>query len=376
MLKGRSAMTTIRLPGLIDPHVHLRDPGATHKEDFATGTAAALAGGFTCVLDMPNNTPPITDAEALAAKQAVARSKAYCDYGLYLGAGADNIATAAGLAPQVTGLKLYLDQTFGPLRLDDLETLVAHAERWPDDRPLACHAEGRTIAAAILVAYLTGKPIHICHVSRAEEVDLIRRAKDRGIRVTCEATPHHLFLTAEDVAMLGSGRSEVRPRLARAADRAALRAHLDVIDCFATDHAPHTVTEKDSPQPPPGMPGLETALALYLSLVHEDLISLDGLIDRTVTNPRRIFHLPEQPDTWIEVDVEARWVVRGSELHSRAGWSPFEGWSLRGRVQRVVLRGVEAYREGEVRVAPGFGRDVRWYHADPMAGTSPQSETQ
>jgi len=369
-------MTTIRLPGLIDPHVHLRDPGATHKEDFATGTAAALAGGFTCVLDMPNNTPPITDAEALAAKQAVARSKAYCDYGLYLGAGADNIATAAGLAPQVTGLKLYLDQTFGPLRLDDLETLVAHAERWPDDRPLACHAEGRTIAAAILVAYLTGKPIHICHVSRAEEVDLIRRAKDRGIRVTCEATPHHLFLTAEDVAMLGSGRSEVRPRLARAADRAALRAHLDVIDCFATDHAPHTVTEKDSPQPPPGMPGLETALALYLSLVHEDLISLDGLIDRTVTNPRRIFHLPEQPDTWIEVDVEARWVVRGSELHSRAGWSPFEGWSLRGRVQRVVLRGVEAYREGEVRVAPGFGRDVRWYHADPMAGTSPQSETQ
>lgn len=366
-------MTTIRLPGLIDPHVHLRDPGATHKEDFATGTAAALAGGFTCVLDMPNNSPPITDADTLASKQAVAGSKAHCDYGLYLGAGTDNVTTAATLATHVTGLKLYLDQTFGPLRLDDLETLLAHAERWPDNRPLVFHAEGRTIAAAILVAHLTNKPIHICHVSRADEVDLIRRAKERGIRVTCEATPHHLFLTAEDTATLGSGRSEVRPRLARATDRAALRAHLDVIDCFATDHAPHTVSEKDSPQPPPGMPGLETALALYLSLVREELISLDGLIDRTVNNPRRIFGLPEQPDTWVEVDVDATWTVRGAEMHTRAGWSPFEGWRLQGQVRRVVLRGVEAYSEGKVRVAPGFGRDVRSYDADPLAGTSPQT---
>lgn len=364
-------MTTIRLPGLIDPHVHLRDPGATHKEDFATGTAAALAGGFTCVLDMPNNAPPTTDAAALAAKQAAAQAKARCDYGLHLGAGADNTTSAASLAPQVTGLKLYLDQTFGPLRLDDLETLVAHAERWPDSRPLVCHAEGRTIAAAILVAHLTGRPIHICHVSCADEIDLIRRAKDRGIRVTCEATPHHLFLTADDVPTIGPGRSEVRPRLARAADKAALRAQLDVIDCFATDHAPHTVAEKDSPQPPPGMPGLETALALYLDLVREGLISLDALIDRTVNNPRRIFDLPEQPDTWIEVDPDATWVVRGAELHTRAGWTPFEGRTLRSRVRRVVLRGAEAYSEGSVLAAPGFGRDVRREITTPSAGASP-----
>jgi carbamoyl-phosphate synthase/aspartate carbamoyltransferase/dihydroorotase len=318
---------------------------------------------------MPNNSPPTTDAATLAAKQAAAQSKAHCDYGLHLGAGADNTASAASLAPQVTGLKLYLDQTFGPLRLDDLETLLEHAERWPDSRPLVCHAEGRSIAAAILVAHLTGKPIHICHVSRADEINLIRRAKERGIRVTCEATPHHLFLTADDGAALGAGRSDVRPRLARPADKAALRAQIDVIDCFATDHAPHTVAEKDSPQPPPGMPGLETALSLYLDLVHEDLISLDGLIDRAFHNPRRIFDLPEQPDTWIEVDPDATWVVRGAELHTRAGWTPFEGWTLRGQVRRVVLRGVEAYCEGRVLVAPGFGRDVRCQAIAPIAGT-------
>ncbi len=352
-------MTTIRLPGLIDPHVHLREPGGMHKEDYDSGTAAALAGGFTCVLDMPNNTPPTTDAPTLASKQAAARTKARCDYGFHLGAGADNVESAAALASQVCGLKMYLDQTFGPLRLDDLSALLAHAERWPHDRPLLCHAEGRTIAAAILVAHLSGTPVHICHVSRWDELELICRAKDRGVNVTCETTPHHLFLTQDDVATIGLRRSEVRPRLAREADRAALRARLEAVDCFATDHAPHTRIEKDSPEPPPGYPGLETALALYLELVRENFISLDQLVDRAVNNPRKIFGLPDQPNTWVEVDPDEEWVARGAEMYTRAGWTPFEGRILRGRVRRVVLRGIEAYHGGKVLAEPGSGRDVR-----------------
>ncbi|HZQ06726.1 MAG TPA: amidohydrolase family protein, partial [Anaerolineae bacterium] len=152
-------MPKLKLPGLIDPHVHLRDPGATHKEDWTSGTAAALAGGFTCVMDMPNNTPPITNAETLAAKQRAASAKALCDYGIHFGAGADNAATAAALAPQVTGLKMYLDQTFGPLRLDDLSALVAHMQHFPKDVPILCHAEGRTIPAAIFVAQLYDRPV-------------------------------------------------------------------------------------------------------------------------------------------------------------------------------------------------------------------------
>lgn len=352
-------MTILKLPGLIDPHVHFRDPGATHKEDWDTGTAAALAGGFTCVLDMPNNTPPITDAASLAQKQHAARAKARCDYGIHLGAGADNIATAASLASQVVALKMYLDQTFGPLRLDTLDALVAHMQRWDPTRPLMCHAEGRTIAAAILVAQLANRPVHICHVARQDEIRLIRAAKERGIAVTCEVAPHHLFLDETHIPALGAGRSEVRPRVASPEDRAALRANLDIVDCFATDHAPHTLAEKDSAKPPPGFPGLETALPLYLELVREELLTMDGLVARTVENPRKIFGIAPQPETWVEVDPDATWVARGADMFSRAGWTPFEGWTMRGRVTRVVLRGQTVFENGKILAEPGAGRDVR-----------------
>lgn len=353
-------MTLIRLPGLIDPHVHLRDPGATHKEDWDSGTAAALAGGFTCVLDMPNNTPPVVDAESLAAKREAARQRARCDYGLHLGANENNSDSTAVLASQVVGLKMYLDQTFGPLRMDSLGALVVHARTWRSDSPLLCHAEGRTLAAAILAAHVAGRSIHICHVSRRDEIELIRAAKNHGMQVTCEVTPHHLFLTDADARKLKLGRGEVRPLLATTYDREALRANLDIVDCFATDHAPHTLAEKDSTNPPPGFPGLETALPFYLQLVREGILTFDGLIERAVTNPRRIFGLPEQPETFIEVDDACEWTVHGAEMLTHARWSPFEGWRVRGRVERVVLRGCEAFnRETNVFAPPGSGRNVR-----------------
>ncbi|MBI4675115.1 MAG: amidohydrolase family protein [Chloroflexi bacterium] len=352
-------MSTLKLPGLIDPHVHLREPGATHKEDWHSGTAAALAGGFTCVLDMPNNTPPITDADALRAKQRAASEKAVCDYGIHFGAGTDNVAIAASLASQVTGLKMYLDQTFGPLRLDGLESLVSHSSAFPKDVPVLCHAEGRTVAAAIFIAHLFDRSVHICHVSRKDEIELIRKAKEKGIRVTCEVTPHHLFLTLDDCAAIGVGRCEVRPMLATRADVEALRANLDSVDCFATDHAPHTLEEKDSPAPPPGYPGLETALALYLELVREDILTFDDVIARCYENPRRIFNVPAQEETWIEVDTDAEWIARGAEMQTRAKWTPFEGRTLRGKVTRVVLRGQVVFENGCVLAKPGRGRNVR-----------------
>ena len=187
---------------------------------------------------------------------------------------------------------------------------------------------------------------------------MIRSAKDKGLRVTCEVTPHHLFLTEADAPAIGAGRCEVRPRLATAADRAALRANLDCVDCFATDHAPHTLAEKDAAGAPSGFPGLETALPLYLALVRE-ACSLDGLVERTVHGPRRIFGLPEQAETWIEVDVDQAWTAHGTGMHTRAQWTPFEGRDLRGRVTRVILRGQEAYRDGQVLAQPGTGKDVR-----------------
>ena len=348
----------LRLPGLIDPHVHLREPGETHKEDFDSGTAAALAGGFTMVLAMPNTQPPLTDRDSLGLAHQAAQAKARCDYGIFLGAGGDDASYPPDLADQVCGLKMYLDQTFGPLRIDGLAGLLAHAGSWPKSKPLACHAEGRTLAAALMVAHLLERSIHICHVSRAEEITLIRMAKERGLQVTCEVAPHHLFLTEVDVPSLGAGRSEVRPRLASSSDRDALWENLAVIDCFATDHAPHTLVEKDGQDPPPGFPGLETALGLWMSAVSDSRLTLDDVVERAYANPRRIYHLPEQSDTWIEVDPDQGWEVRAEELNSRCGWSPFEGWKLNGRVRRVTLRGQSVYDEGGVQVPPGFGVNV------------------
>lgn len=349
----------IKLPGLIDPHVHIREPGATHKEDWDSGTAAALAGGFTTILAMPNTNPPITNQKTLHLAISAASQKAHCDYSQFLGAGPDNLEAAAQLAPQVAGLKMYLDQTYGPLRLDDMSLWMEHIRRWSSDLPIVAHAEGRTMAAVILMAAIFERRLHLAHVSLRQEILLIRAAKEKGIKVTCEVTPHHLFLTEADIAAIGVGRSEVRPRLATKADQSALWENLNVIDIFATDHAPHTLKEKDSENPPPGFPGLETALPLFLTAVHERRLSMDDLIQKMVVHPRQIFSVPEQPETWIEIDPATRWEIRASETFTRCGWTPFEGRQVQGRVERVVLRGKDAYRNRKVIAGPGSGENIR-----------------
>jgi carbamoyl-phosphate synthase/aspartate carbamoyltransferase/dihydroorotase len=349
----------IKLPGLVDPHVHFRDPGATHKEDWNSGTASALAGGFTTVLAMPNTRPPVTDFDNLTLALNAAKVKARCDYAQFLGAGADNVQEASKLAGRTAGLKMYLDQTYGPLCLDDMTLWMEHFAAWPAPLPIVAHAEGRTLAAVILLADLFDRHLHLAHVSTKEEIMLIRKAKEKGLKVTCEVSPHHLFLSTDDIPTLGTGRSEVRPRLASPVDRLALWENMDVIDCFATDHAPHTAAEKDSDNPPPGFPGLETALPLLLTAVHQGRLTVNDLVERMYANPMRIFHLPEQSETWIEVDENAVWQIRAENFFTRCGWTPYEGWQVRGRVARVVLRGQGVFQDGKVLALPGSGKNVR-----------------
>ncbi|MFZ5921384.1 MAG: amidohydrolase family protein [Chloroflexota bacterium] len=356
----------LKLPGLIDPHVHVREPGGTHKEDWDTVTQSALAGGVTMLLAMPNTKPPIFDDSTLDIALEAASQKARCDYAQFIGAGPDNAEAAASLAYRSAGLKMYLDSTFGELRLDDMSLWMPHFERFPKDMPIVLHSESRTMAAGILFAALYDRPVHIAHISLREEVLLIKAAKERGIKVTCEVCPHHLFLTAdfplpegEGPGVRVNGRKEVRPRLASREDVEALWANLDVIDCFATDHAPHTLAEKDSDNPPPGFPGVETILPLLLTAVHDKRLTINQLIEKMHTNPRRIFHLPDQPETWVEVDDAAEYEIHAADLRSRCGWTPFEGWRVKGRVARVVLRGREAFRDGRILVEPGYGRNVR-----------------
>jgi carbamoyl-phosphate synthase/aspartate carbamoyltransferase/dihydroorotase len=352
----------LKLPGLIDPHVHLREPGATHKEDWDSGTSAALAGGFTLVLAMPNTKPPIFDRETLDLAPDAARRKAHCDYAQYLGAGPDNAAAAASLADEAAALKMYLDATFGQLRLDDMTLWMPHFERYPKRFPIVVHSESRSMAAAILFAALYDRPVHIAHISLKEEILLIKAAKEKGIKVTCEVCPHHLFLTTEGEGIRDKGkggRVEVRPRLATRADVETLWENLDVIDCFATDHAPHTLAEKDSDNPPPGFPGLETALPLLLTAVDDGRLTMDDIITRMYMNPKKIFSLPDQPETWIEVDEDTEYEVRASEQFTRCGWTPFEGWKVKGKVRKVVLRGKTAFEEGRILVEAGYGKNIR-----------------
>ncbi|NWX68335.1 PYR1 protein, partial [Alca torda] len=349
----------IRLPGLIDVHVHLREPGGTHKEDFASGTAAALAGGVTMVCAMPNTSPAITDAASFALAQKLAEAGARCDFALFLGASSENAGSLGALAGAAAGLKMYLNDTFSSLRMDDVSLWMEHFEQWPRHLPVVAHAERQTVAAVLMVAQLYQRPVHICHVARREEILLIKAAKQKGVPVTCEVAPHHLFLSQNDLGRLGEGRASVRPALGTRQDVEALWENMDTIDCFATDHAPHTLEEKQGHQPPPGYPGLETMLPLLLTAVSEGRLTVEDIIQRLYENPRKIFGLPAQEDTYVEVDLEHEWIIPSHMAFSKARWTPFEGMKVKGTVRRVVLRGEVAYIDGQVLVPPGYGQDVK-----------------
>ncbi|CAD5206264.1 unnamed protein product [Bursaphelenchus okinawaensis] len=347
-----------RLPGLVDVHVHVRDPGQTHKETWETCTRAAVAGGITTILAMPNIQPPLVDEDSFQKVEEVASNSALCDYGLYLGATPENKEWEPETASQSAGLKMYLNETFATLKMPNFVDWVEHMKSFPRDRPVVCHAEKQTLAAVLTAAQIAQRAVHICHVSNAEEIGIIKAVKKQGWNVTCEVCPHHLFLTLPN---LGEGWREVRPRLSQTQkDVDALWANLEYIDCFATDHAPHTREEKSKgSDAPPGFPGVEYMLPLFLTAVHEGKMTIDDLILRLHTNPHKIFNIPVQPDTYVEVDLEHRWAVPEHGGQSKANWTPFAGKELIGRVRTVVIRGETVYIDGNFVAKPGFGQNYR-----------------
>jgi carbamoyl-phosphate synthase/aspartate carbamoyltransferase/dihydroorotase len=339
-------MPRVRLPGLTDVHVHLRVPGGEHKEDLRTGTSAAIAGGFTSVLAMPNTKPPLVTLRDLHSIQTRVATDALCDVHHFAGASPDHLNELSALSRESAGLKIYLDQTYGPLRVTDLATLLACFRLWPGTTPIAMHAEGPNVALGIGLAAAYLKPVHFCHVSRRDEIELIAQAKARGLPITCEVAPHHLFLSTDDLPRLGA-LGDMRPPLAAPDDVAALWEHVNTtVDCIATDHAPHTLAEKAGDNPPPGVPGLETALPLMLTAVHEGRLNMERLIYLMSIRPREVFGLPQQPDTWIEVDTGAEYELSNDGLHTRCGWTPFAGMRVRGKLQRVTFQGKTVFEDG------------------------------
>ncbi len=344
-------MALTRYPGFIDVHVHLREPGATHKEDFRTGSRAAIAGGFTQVLDMPNTPgyPTVTPAR-LEEKITLAQEKAICDIGFHYGTNGHNLEGFAQAAanPHAFGLKIYCNHTVGELLLQDLALLEGIFTAWPGPKPILVHAEGTELAAAIALGRLYDQRLHVCHITQAIEVELVRRAKASGQQVTAGVCPHHLYFTASDVARL-KGYGVMKPPLGTLEDRDALWEGLrdGTIDVVETDHAPHTKEEKEADASAFGVTGLETAVGLVCRGIKEGKLSEDMLVKLLHERPRRIFNLPTQPNTYVELDPDEPYQIKGP-YQTKAGWSSFEGMEAYGRPQTVVCRGRTLVQHGEL----------------------------
>jgi dihydroorotase len=357
-------MTLLTIPAMLDPHVHLRGMEWAYKADFATETAAALAGGYWAVLDMPNTAPSTIDRAALDRKLAAIGAAAVCDWGVYFGASqSDNTAKYAGVQDAVCGLKIYNNATTGTLLIADQAVRARIYAAWPETKPIAVHAEGGTVADILALVRQYRKPTHFCHISTAEEIGTLAAAKAEGLPVSLGVTPHHLFLTQDDLPALGP-LGLMKPELKTPADRDALWAAIDsrLVDVVESDHAPHTLEEKQGPKPVYGVPGLETTLPLLGQAVHEGRLTTARLIDLVAENPRRIFGLEAPAETYTVFDLEAIHTLDNANLHTKCGWTPFAGMTVHGQVREVVIRGARVFDGERVLTAPGSGRNVAEQH--------------
>lgn len=370
-------------PGLIDIHVHLREPGQEHQETVATGARAAAAGGFTAVCAMPN-TDPVTDNQAAVGfivKQAAAARAArvypigavslgqkgehLAEFGELVGAGA--VAVSDDGRPIVSGhlmrTALEYAQTFGiPVADHCEEPTLARGGVMHEGvvssrlglKGIPAAAEEIMVARNIILARLTGGHVHLCHMSTRGSVELIRRAKDEGLTVTAEATPHHFTLTHEACADYDTN-AKMNPPLREVADVAAIRTGLadGTLDAIVTDHAPHhyDAKEREFDDAPFGIIGLDTALGLGISeLVQPGILSLPDLMLRMSTAPARAFHLPGgtlvngAPADVVIFDPDAEWVVDPDASFSKSRNTPFAGRPLRGRVVQTLVGGVTVHR--------------------------------
>jgi dihydroorotase len=365
------------LPGLIDPHVHFRTPGLEHKEDWRTAAKAALRGGYTTVFDMPNTLPPTVSAALLQQKKALIDAQLQdigipLRYQLYFGADKQHLSEIYKVKKTVIGIKVFMGCSTGNLVIDDDESLHAvfaiaatqglivavHAEdegliqarkkQFADAKHYKDHSSVRNVEVAvravekaIQLANIYQTQLYILHVSSQEEIALIAAAKQAGLPVYAETTPHHLFLDEGSYAEL-RGKAVVNPPLRAVKQREAVLAAINagVIDTIGSDHAPHLENEKQQPygQCPSGMPGIETTLPLLLNAYHAGLISLDKIVSLTHTRPREIFGLVAHED-YVLVDLEKTQVVDNASLKTKCGWSAFAGRTLRGWPVYVVLAG-------------------------------------
>ncbi len=391
------------LPGLIDEHVHLRDEGRAYKEDFSSGTAAAAAGGFTTVLDMPNNDPVTMSVETLRNRMRTAERKILVDVGFYSEFPKKLLELQDIVSESAVGFKLFMGSQVGGLNIDDdqdlqeafvevakLKALVAvHAE----DRPLLAaneeklkqekkigatdflrahteEVELKAIQRLLKLSEKTDLRVHFCHLSAMKSLSAIAEAKKSGRKVTCEVTPNHLLLSSEDLKQYG--------QLAIMAPPLRDRTHVEAlwkgleegsVDALGSDHAPHTQNEKSAASiwdVKVGVPGLETTLPLIMTQVKKNRLTLAQAIRLLAEKPVEIYGLndrgrlePGKKADLTIVDFKRKFKIDASKFKSKAKFSPYNGWDVQGKVVKTLVNGQLVFDEGEIVAKVGVGSIVR-----------------
>ena len=377
------------IPGMIDDQVHFREPGLTAKGDLATESAAAAAGGITSFMDMPNVNPLTTTSETLADKYRIAESRCTSNYGFYLGGTNTNIEEIKKLSVgEACGIKLFMGASTGDMLVDDpntLELVFQHApvmvathceysptiweneararEKYGDDVPLSEHPGIRSAEAclassemAIDLASRHDALLHVLHLTTAIEMDQFSPAHRSGKRITAEVCVHHLWFDESDYDEFGM-RIKCNPAIKKATDRQALIKALNEgrLDIIATDHAPHTASEKDNPyfKAPAGLPLVQHALLSLFDLAASNQISLELLVDRTSHAPADIFGVQDRGyvrEGWfadlVIVDPNTPYKVEPSNVLYKCGWSPFEGHEFSSTIDTTIVNGQIVYRGG------------------------------
>ena len=359
--KTIDAKNKIIIPGLIDGHVHFREPGQTHKEDFLTGSMAAAAGGITTILDMPNTLPPTTNLQRLDEKRRLAR-KSIVNYGFHFGSTTDNTAEIQKVK-NVASVKVYMEYTTGDLKIDNNEVLQ---KIFSNTRISAVHAENEQILNAISVIKNTNNDIYFCHISSKEELYYCKKEKIKN-NIYVEVTPHHLFMTTKDLNNLGSF-AGMKPHLKTEKDQKALWEGISngKVNAIATDHAPHTKEEKLEVNYPYGVPGCETMLPLLLNAVNEKKLTLKRMVQLCCENPSGIFKIKNKgfvkegfdADLSI-IDLELEKEVKNDELFTKCRWSPFDGWKLKGWPVTTIVNGNIVFENGKINKVGA--REVSYY---------------
>lgn len=386
------------LPGVVDSQVHFREPGLEHKEDLETGSRAAVLGGVTAVFEMPNTNPLTTSEAALADKVRRASGRMHCDFAFWVGGTRDNAGDAGELErlPGAAGIKVFMGSSTGDLLVEDDEGVAAILRN--TRRRAAFHSEDEFRLRERLGERIEGNPsshpvwrdetaalrcterlvriarkararIHVLHISTAEEILFLRQHKDVA---TCEATPHHLTLGADDYARLGTLIQMNPPvRAARHRDGVWHGIQQGIVDVLGSDHAPHTLTEKAKPYPasPSGMTGVQTLVPIMLDHVNAGRLTLQRFVDLSSHGPHRIFGMARKgriaagyDADFTIVDLKRRETITNAQAGSKAGWTPYDGKEVTGWPVGTIVRGRRVMWEGEI-VTPGQGSAVEFSEA-------------